>query len=263
MVKRGVVLKILIILVGGNMFPGLMEGAAAAADLLGDYMQKESNEKIARNQENLQREFAQHGIRWKVEDAKAAGLHPLYAIGASTPSYTPITVGETTNAFHRMGQGIRNAAAATMSPEERQVHELTLAETQSRIKQNDAIANYYNSEAARSAQQAVSQKPIPTSVDKTSIKPNSRTIHAPAGTLRTSETTPSEVVESEYGDLAQEIYGASRMVNDLLMNFWDAVEKVNPWWLKAYREDSKVQNSPEARRMHDQRQKGGGSFSKW
>ena len=43
------------------------------------------------NEANLaaQREFAQHGIRWKVEDAKAAGLHPLFALGGSGATFSP------------------------------------------------------------------------------------------------------------------------------------------------------------------------------
>ena len=46
------------------------------------------------NQANYehQKEFAQNGIRWKVADAKAAGLHPLAALGAQTSSYTPSAV---------------------------------------------------------------------------------------------------------------------------------------------------------------------------
>lgn len=46
------------------------------------------------NQANYehQKEFAQNGIRWKVADAKAAGLHPLAALGATTASYTPSAV---------------------------------------------------------------------------------------------------------------------------------------------------------------------------
>lgn len=39
-----------------------------------------------------QKEFAQNGIRWKVADAKAAGLHPLAALGAQTSGYTPSAV---------------------------------------------------------------------------------------------------------------------------------------------------------------------------
>lgn len=38
-----------------------------------------------------QEAFAQQGIRWRVEDAKKAGIHPLYALGASIPSYSPST----------------------------------------------------------------------------------------------------------------------------------------------------------------------------
>lgn len=43
------------------------------------------------NKENieLQREFAQHGISWKVDDAISAGIHPLAALGADTMSFTP------------------------------------------------------------------------------------------------------------------------------------------------------------------------------
>lgn len=47
----------------------------------------------ARKQAHLQKEFAQNGIQWKVEDAKKAGIHPLYALGANTMSYSPTTVG--------------------------------------------------------------------------------------------------------------------------------------------------------------------------
>lgn len=40
---------------------------------------------------NMQKEFAQNGIRWRVEDAKNAGLHPLAALGSAGASYTPST----------------------------------------------------------------------------------------------------------------------------------------------------------------------------
>ena len=38
----------------------------------------------ANKQYEMQKEFAQNGIRWKVADAKAAGIHPLAALGAQT-----------------------------------------------------------------------------------------------------------------------------------------------------------------------------------
>jgi len=42
--------------------------------------------------EALQREFAKSGIRWKVEDARAAGIHPLFAVGAGGASFSPSSV---------------------------------------------------------------------------------------------------------------------------------------------------------------------------
>lgn len=71
----------------------------------------------AEKQAELQREFAQNGIRWKVEDAKAAGIHPLYALGASTAQYAPITVGTD---FASQGQNLGRAISAMRTPAEKE-----------------------------------------------------------------------------------------------------------------------------------------------
>lgn len=39
----------------------------------------------------LQREFAQSGIQWRVEDAKKAGIHPIYALGSAGASFSPVS----------------------------------------------------------------------------------------------------------------------------------------------------------------------------
>lgn len=41
-------------------------------------------------QEALQREFAQNGIRWKIDDAATRGISPLAALGAVGSSYSPV-----------------------------------------------------------------------------------------------------------------------------------------------------------------------------
>lgn len=64
-----------------------------------------------------QKEFAQHGIRWKVEDAKAAGLHPLAALGAQTHSFAPSIVGDN---FASTGQALGRAIESTRTHGERQ-----------------------------------------------------------------------------------------------------------------------------------------------
>lgn len=40
----------------------------------------------------LQREFAQNGVQWRVNDAKASGIHPLAALGMQGPASTPIAI---------------------------------------------------------------------------------------------------------------------------------------------------------------------------
>ena len=63
----------------------------AGSSLLGGVMSSKTAKKIAQMQIDAQKEFAQNGIQWKVTDAKAAGLHPLYALGANTATYTPVS----------------------------------------------------------------------------------------------------------------------------------------------------------------------------
>lgn len=68
----------------------------------------------------MQREFAQHGIRWRVADARAAGLHPLAALGASTSSPTPIAINDPLpNAMANAGQDISRAIVANADEEDR------------------------------------------------------------------------------------------------------------------------------------------------
>lgn len=108
--------------------------------ILGDQAQERSDDRNiqatdAANASNqaLQREFAQMGIRWRVEDAKAAGLHPLAALGASgaqaSPSFQAFTGQPRTgvaDAVGRMGQNISRAMAVTSTAQEREAKALQL-----------------------------------------------------------------------------------------------------------------------------------------
>lgn len=80
----------------------------------------------------MQMEFAKNGIRWKVADAKAAGIHPLYALGAQGASFSPVSIGETPNlampnALANMGQDIGRAISTTRTQEEKEVAAINLA----------------------------------------------------------------------------------------------------------------------------------------
>lgn len=118
---------------------GLSSGLGFAGALIGANGQSEankSNQALANQmwQQNYlaQKEFAQNGIRWRVDDAKAAGLHPLFALGATGASYSPVNTssyyenesGGLGNALSNMGQDISRAQQAKMTRVERAVQDL-------------------------------------------------------------------------------------------------------------------------------------------
>ncbi|QGH72993.1 MAG: putative minor capsid protein [Microviridae sp. ctzVR26] len=78
------------------------------------------NRNAKKKEQQLQQDFAQHGIQWKVEDAKRAGIAPLAALGAQTMPYQP-AFGDTfdTSAMANMGQDIGRAIDATRSGKDR------------------------------------------------------------------------------------------------------------------------------------------------
>lgn len=49
--------------------------------------------KMQNNNYNFQKEFAQNGIQWRANDARAAGIHPLAAMGANVSQGPSMAVG--------------------------------------------------------------------------------------------------------------------------------------------------------------------------
>lgn len=103
-------------------------GASLASSLLGN----KSAEKAREKESATQREFAQNGIQWKVEDARKAGVHPLYALGANTVSYSPQSVGGSDfSGLASAGQDIGRAIDSTRSNDQRsQALATTIAQLQ-------------------------------------------------------------------------------------------------------------------------------------
>lgn len=57
----------------------------------------------------LQKEFAKNSLQWRVADAKAAGLHPLFGISGGGASFSPnpVTVSDSTSISASPGQRIQ------------------------------------------------------------------------------------------------------------------------------------------------------------
>lgn len=104
---------------------------SAGANIIGGLFNRQASKDAAHNtrvaqqaQMQQQRAFAQNGIRWRVDDAKKAGIHPLYALGANTPTYTPTSStfaadNSIGNSFAAAGQDIGRAINSTRTGMER------------------------------------------------------------------------------------------------------------------------------------------------
>lgn len=131
---------------GGGIF-------GMAANLIGGnrsnkFARGEANRQIA-----LQKEFAQNGIRWRVEDAKAAGLHPLYALGASGASFSPVSVQDSVGpAIQEAGQNLSRSIAATSTRAEQIMQDLAIEQAKANIKLTDTQRMALESEEARRRQ---------------------------------------------------------------------------------------------------------------
>lgn len=108
----------------GNL---ISAGASILGGIFGSKEADKAREAQAQHlaqQAALQKEFAQHGIKWRVEDAKRAGIHPIYALGSSGATYTPSSAAFTADtslpsALAAAGQDIGRAVNATRTQTER------------------------------------------------------------------------------------------------------------------------------------------------
>lgn len=173
----------------GSIIGGL---ASAAASLFG-----------AKSEADTQKQFAQKGIQWKVEDAKKAGIHPLFALGANTVSYQPSNVGSSLgSALSEMGAGIdRSRAAASEAGPRGAVGALALERAG---LENDLLRAQIASEIRRSSPPAVG--------------PAMPSVHTPAGDWVVSPFTPAQDLENQYGELAGDAGGLMNLDRDLPMS---------------------------------------------
>lgn len=133
--------------------------SAFAGDMWGLYSANQSeNFAHGQNEKNrqLQIDMARHGVRWRVEDAKEAGLHPLFALGAQIQGGSPSQmVGD----YGGVGAGSRALASqdtsqafARSDPAAREMLATQLQVQRSLGAKYDAEAALANSQAMRNYQ---------------------------------------------------------------------------------------------------------------
>lgn len=101
-----------------SFFKDVLKAIPIVGDVIGGAMNARAAESAGNKNADLQRQFAQNGVRWRVEDAKKAGIHPLAALGMTGASASPVYVGSNFDGGS-MGQNIERAINATRTQEER------------------------------------------------------------------------------------------------------------------------------------------------
>lgn len=200
----------------GSAIGGIASGIGS---IIGSNNSAASAESINQANYEHQKEFAQNGIRWKVADAKAAGLHPLAALGTQTSSYTPsAVVGDAPDfSFLRdIGQDVGRAIDAKSTAAERaankaKIDQGTNLELEGKQLDNEykrtLIASQKQDDALRLANAAVraswsQQLPpaMPSLAPDGSLMPGQGNATSPGGI----ESKPAEIVVNEPGRRGQE-----------------------------------------------------------
>lgn len=118
---------------------------------------RQLQESVANRNFQMQEDFAKQGVRWRVADAEAAGLHPLAALGVMPTGSSPVSVmgsggagysggpsssrgGNMYRALSAAGQNISRAMLAGQSADERALAQAQLDKLRSETDYMTAMA---------------------------------------------------------------------------------------------------------------------------
>lgn len=163
--------------------------------------------------------LAKNQIQWKVADAKAAGVSPLYALGAPTMSYSGSVGGEPSlgSTLSDMGQDIGRAVAAKQTAPERAVQALVLEKAG---LENEYLREQIASIRARTWRESAPPLPLvnppkegmPLSTKGDMHRPE-KFMDSQGNTVLNSSGTPASVVGDWWGDeIGSELWGIDNMM---------------------------------------------------
>lgn len=178
----------------------------------------------------LQREFAQHGVRWRVEDAKAAGLHPIYALGGSGATYTPsaISLGSSKSALGEMGQDIGRAINSTRTSGEREDAFMQAMKVNT-LRKSELENDLLSAQVAKL--RASTNPPMPTGVTPGPVPEAKKFEDRPRLRIGGDEihtdprSTNAEDFEKRYGELSDFVYGPALLWQDYVNTMGGAQER--------------------------------------
>lgn len=213
---------------------------AAGSQLLGGVMQ----DRRTGQANHQQRSVLKNQLQWKVADAKKAGIHPLYAVGAPSVTGNFSTGSGMGDAIANAGETVgRYLGGRDERSRAQQMHAASLLESRARIASETSRARLNNARAneilrtrkasdlAR-AVQGVNARPtqidpsLPTTsgTEQYTTSPRSfkRNAYDRPGWMTTPGMPSAQSVQDEYGELGETVYGGLKFPIDGVYNLWRA-----------------------------------------
>lgn len=191
---------------------GTMMGATGlqiGGQLLGGYLSDRASAKAADEARFAQTMMMKNQIQTRVKDAKAAGIHPLYALGASgsSPSAIVANTGATGravgNSMSQMGQNIL----------QREQHQLQTQLMESQLRGSE-LANDAQAIANKGQMDTLNAR-APKDLDA-----KDKTLKTGMGDITFSPDWDSAQTASDrYGDIVEALYGIGVLGADALKSY--------------------------------------------
>lgn len=137
-------------------------GIGAVGSLIGGRKASKSADANTRAQIAAQERFAQQGIQWRVRDAKAAGLHPLFALGAQVPAFSPVPFDSSSRgqSISDASQHIGRAVAATQTVLERRAAAAQVKLLESQADEQELRTDFLRSQLILETQPGMQTFPV-------------------------------------------------------------------------------------------------------
>lgn len=203
------------------MLDALIGGAGKVLDFFASKDANEKRQEMANAEAARQYEFAQKGIGWRVQDAKNAGVHPLFALGASTASYSPQSIGiekeSLGGALAEMGQGVQRAVNAEATQDQRKAVAAFDAVKLEGLKLDNDIKRASLASELKKLQPPAVGPGLPSIVPEANKFEDRPKLSGAEGDLATNPNiTNADDFEKRYGELTDWVYGPQIFARDEL-----------------------------------------------
>lgn len=214
-------------------FVGSLLGGVAdfmSADNANDTQKAMAAENIA-----LQKQFAKEGISWKVADAKSAGIHPLYALGANTTSFAPVSIGSAgTNLgehFSNAGNALDRAIAAGSSNEQRLRDRLVEAQIRGQEIDNEIrLADLNSKRALTRPGQVGPGLPFGTGGQHSgNVIPEQQSVMTQDGPINIPSTEYGQVMENYWPEIPRHFFRES-----ILYPYRGVKQRFRDWYARQF-----------------------------